>query len=94
MSTISKEIKILAPVIILLLIGMVFSILNKRLISNALLFYISAIYFLIIGFYWILKDRNMSTLDKFIWLLVVFLFNILGVICYITWKNMSRETTT
>lgn len=93
MRTISKEIKILAPAAIFLFIGMLFSILNKRLISNALLFYITAIYFIIVGIYWIFRDKDLSTLGKLLWLLVVLLFNIIGVICFVTWKNMNRETT-
>lgn len=93
MRTISKEMKILAPALILFLIGMLFSLLNKRLISNALLFYIIAIYFLIFGVYWIFRDKELSAVSKFIWLLIVLLFNIIGVICFVIWKNMKREAS-
>jgi hypothetical protein len=91
MRAISKEMKILAPASLFLLTGMLFSLLSKRLISNALLFYITAIYFLIFGVYWILKDKELTMIGKLIWLLIVLLFNILGVICLVVWRNMKEK---
>lgn len=91
MRAISKEMKILAPASLLLLTGLLLSLLNKRLISNALLFYITAIYFLIFGVYWIFKDKELTLIGKLIWLLIVLLFNIFGVICLVVWRNMKGE---
>ncbi len=93
MKTISKEIRILAPATVFFLIGMLFSLFNKRLISNALLFYTTALYFIIVGVYWIFRDKDLSTLARIVWLFIVLSFNFIGVICYVTWKNMNRKPT-
>ena len=91
MKAISKEIKILAPAAIFILVITSFYVFHVRPISYGLSFYIIIIYFLILGINLIFKDKDLSNLERFVWLFILLSFNLIGVICFLIWKNMKKN---
>lgn len=89
----SKEIRILAPVAIFFLVNFTFSFLNKRLISNALLFYLTATSFIIVGVYWLFREKDLSLSGRILWLIIILIFNFIGVISFVIWKSMDQKLT-
>jgi hypothetical protein len=85
-----KEIKIFIPIISFFALWVLFSIFGKKIISNAFFYFITVVYFTIAGGYLIYKDKSMSDLGKLIWLIIILIFNIIGVICYVFMKYKNQ----
>jgi hypothetical protein len=83
--------KLMLVGILIFTIMVIFTNFYMKILSNGFLYFLFNLYFLIIGIYIIVKDKELTVNNRVLWLLAVLIFNFIAVISFVLSKRLNNR---